>query len=381
MTARFSLPILSLVLATLALGGAASAQSVNDYSLPPAPTPTASPKVQGPVATEGAVPLRPRAIPTATPTPQTQPTLPPPLPTPGPSPLASSQPAQTPTSRPQASSPTASATPRTGAQRNPASRQPPRPAPAPGAEVSPTAPAPSAATPTPASPVSTFAPAPQPSTAQPAPASNGWIFWLLGLVALAAAGGAFLALRRRREDAEPAPIEPPLARPREVEPTAEVAPAQALALQVEALRLNRSFLNLTVDYRITLRNRLSRSIENASVEADLVSASNDLPLDRQLATQDTALPARHAAARLGPGQSQRFEGKLQLPIAKASIIRQGGIGLLVPLLRARASAGNAEPLARTYVIGQGAPGASRPQPLRVDEPPRSYEPLIQRALD
>ena len=230
------------------------------------------------------------------------------------------------------------------------------------------------------------APSPQVSPTAVSSNSSGLLPWLLGLAALLIAGGAFLFLRRRPE-VEPAPIEPPIVQ-RNTQDATSVVPAgdtepegEALAMQVEAIRLSRSFMNVTVDYRVTLRNRLGRALENATVEADLVSASNDRPLANQLAARDTALPTRHSVVRLGPGQSQRFEGKLQLPLAQAAIIQQGAVGVLVPLLRARASAGNATPLAKTYVIGQGAPGATRPQPFRIDEPPRSYEPLIQRALD
>lgn len=205
-----------------------------------------------------------------------------------------------------------------------------------------------------------------------------WLWLALGAVAAALAGGAAL-LRLRRRPQEPAPIEPPLAR--SSAQALAATGADALAMTVEAIQLSRSFLYATVDYRVTLRNRLDRALQQVAVEADLTSASNDRPVDQQLAAAGTALEPRHAAARLMPGQSIRFEGKLQLPLAQVSVVRQSGISLLVPLLRLRATADGLAPLARTYVIGQGGAGAARPQPFRLDEPPRSYAPLAQRALD
>jgi hypothetical protein len=47
----------------------------------------------------------------------------------------------------------------------------------------------------------------------------------------------------------------------------------------------------------------------------------------------------------------------------------------------RATAAGAEPVATTLVIGRREGAAARPQPFRLDEPPRSYAPLAQRVLE
>jgi len=118
------------------------------------------------------------------------------------------------------------------------------------------------------------------------------------------------------------------------------------------------------------------------IEADLGSASGDRPVEEQVAMTTTALEPRHTMPRLAPGQSARFEGRLQLPLKQAGIIRQGNTPLLVPLLRLRTTAEWIEPQAQTLAIGQqGTGGSSRLQPFRLDEAPRGYEPLAQRALD
>ena len=106
-----------------------------------------------------------------------------------------------------------------------------------------------------------------------------------------------------------------------------------MSLSVEALRLDRSLFNATLGYRITVRNPDGRALNGVVVEADLVSARQDLPTEKQLASPHSPLARQHSSERLGPGQSQRFEGQVRLPLAEASAIRQGNIGLLVPLLQ------------------------------------------------
>lgn len=145
--------------------------------------------------------------------------------------------------------------------------------------------------------------------------------------------------------------------------------------------MDRSVLNATVNYRVTLRNRGSQALTSLSVEADLVSASRDRPAERQLASPVQALTPRHTVERLAPGQSLRLEGQVRLPLSEAAAVWQGRAALLVPLLRVRATANGAQPVATTLVIGRSQGQAARPQPFRLDEPPRSYAPLAQRVLD
>lgn len=186
-------------------------------------------------------------------------------------------------------------------------------------------------------------------------------------------GAAMLVgLRRRRRQ-----VTPQIAIPH----VGVLAPGDALALTVEAVKLDRSVMNATVGYRITLRNRTAQPLTHVAVEADLVSASRDRPAEQQLASPETELTPRHTLARLGPGQSQRLEGQVRLPLAQATAIWQGRAALLVPLLRVRVVAEGTQPLATTLVIGRAEGQAARPQPFRLDEPPRSYSPLAQRVLD
>ena len=336
-----------------------AAQAARDFQLPPAATPSPDTRVQGPVDTDAPVPVRPRAIETARPTPAPSPTATAApavvLPAPTPSRTAA-QPRQA-TERPAAAVPRASA-----ASAAVSSPQPTVAAPIDSA----------ARLPLP-SPTVAGAPAAPIATAQrPAEAPLPWVWIALGGLVLAVAS-AFLVRRRRKDTATPEIVVP-------FAPTAS-DPAEALAIAVEAVRMDRSVMNATVGYRVTIRNRTAQPLSGVTVEADLVSASGDRPAEQQLASTAHALTPRHAAERLAPGQSLRFEGQVRLPLSEASAIWQGRAALLVPLLRVRALASEALPVVTTLVIGSAEGSSARPQPFRLDEPPRSYAPLAQRVLD
>lgn len=353
----FSLPALALSAAT-----PSAAQQVDDFKLPPGATPAPENRAQGPVDPDAPVVSRPRVIETA-----------PPAPIVLPSPRAAAPTNET----PARTSPSAVSTRQQAASSPAAPQRAGNPLPAP-------APLKTAALPS-------LQDVPQASSAPlPAPVANpvavpvdgdgdgGGLPWtwfaMLGLV-LAASGAGYWLFVRRRGAAVPGLIEPPVSAP------VAGAPRTGLQLSVEALRLDRSLFNATLGYRVTVRNPDQSALSGLVIEADLVSASQHLPTEKQLASPDSPLAQQHSAERLGPGQSQRFEGHVRLPLAEATAIRQGKVGLLVPLLRVRAHAGGVPPVVTTLVVGTSQGPASRPQPFRLDEGPRSYVPLAQRVLD
>lgn len=345
----------AVTLALLTAAVPATAQDASDYQLPPAPTPSQDNRAQGPVDPEAPLVTRPRPVPTAAPTPA--PTVPPPLvlPDPLPGPIAASP-------RPRPSPNATAQQPATSPAGSIPSAPPPQSAPRP----SDTATLPAA----PSSPAGSQAPVIAAETSEPVP----WTWLGVGGAALALAAVGLAAIARRRRPVAPESIEP-------YTPRAADPPRDALALSVEAVRLDRSLMNATVGYRVTLRNRGATALSAVAVEADLVSASRDLPPESQLASAAQSLPVLHRAERLGPGQTMRFEGQVRLPLSQANPIWQGRVGLLVPLLRVRTTAEAVEAVASTLVIGTGDGAGARPQPFRLDEPPRSYAPLAQRVLD
>ena len=369
MTTRFHLPLVALVLAAPA---ALSAQSANDFQLPPNPTPTPTSRAQGPVDTEsGALPNAPRVIatPTATPTPA-----------PRPSATVQAQPSPTPTPVP---SPTSAPAIRTT---TPQPRLTPRPQPSalPTAEerlpLDPGETAPIVPAPVP-SETPTNAPVPVPSLPaageeESAPATTPeWLWPALGGGLLALLGLGYFVSRRRRTAAPPE-IERPI-----VGSTSGFAAPNEVQIRAEAIKLTRSVMNATLHYRISLINRSTHALSQVALGADIVTAHGGVPVEEQVATATQPLEVRHTFERIAPGQSVRHEGQITIPLAQARMIRQGRTALLVPLLRVRLDGASEEPLVQTYVIGQGIPGGGRVTPFPMDDGPRSYEPIAARAID
>lgn len=364
MSFAFRLPLVALVLAAPAT---LSAQDAQDFQLPPNPAPTATPRVQGPVDTEsGAVPVRPRAIGT-------------PAPTPAPTPRSTATVQPIPTSTP------ASAQTRPAAQPTVAPRRQPTPLPT-GAERPPIVPQETTVLPAPVVTPTASGPSlptsfpttePQASTEADAEQSPSWLWSVLGGTGLLAllAGGFFL-WQRRRAVAPPPEIERPV-----VANAATPVEAADLQVRAEAIKLTRSIVNATLQYRVTLINRSSAALTGVAVGADLVSAHGAVPVEQQVASAAQVLEKRHTFERIAPGQSVRYEGNLQIPLTQAKIIRQGNAALFVPLLRVRVDGAGNEPVVRTFVVGQGVPDGGRVTPFRIDEGPRSYSPVAARALD
>lgn len=207
--------------------------------------------------------------------------------------------------------------------------------------------------------------------------------WAIGLLAVGAALASGLWWRRRAAAARPLTIERPVvgSGPK----TGVVSPAaspEPIRIELAAVKLTRSFMNATLSYRITLRSRSREALNGVVVSGKLVAAHGSQPLESQIASAAVALPHLHRVDRLAPAQTQTVEGTLTLPLSNVIPIRQGAASLFVPLLRLVVTADGAAPLARTFVVGQPGQGlAGRLQPFRLDEPPRSYAPVSQRALD
>lgn len=383
-----------LLLAVSSVALAASAQAapaVRDFQLPPSnPTPTPSPNVQGPVDTEGPVPVRPRAIPTVTPTPTSAPTQ-------GQATVTTPQPLATP-------SPRLTLPPRTAASpapraATPTTTQPAAPAAAdlaPATDLAPTASTTLPTLPPSAAPV---LPSAAPSVAEP---DSGFLLWpwLLALV-VALGAGAVLYFRRGGEAryAEAPQIELPPVAPRaqpQPAPTPPVAPkppapplpapapsgpASPLALDAVPVQLSRSMMNATFAYRLTLANRGDTPLEDIAIGADLVTAHASIPMEQQVSRGDTPLPEMGRIGAIAPGEKVEVSGELRLPLSAIRTVTQGKAQLYVPLLRVRASAPGMEASARTFVVGMlPQEGGRKLQPFRLDEMPQTYRAIGTMAL-
>ncbi|MCR2834939.1 hypothetical protein [Parerythrobacter lacustris] len=369
-------------MALFAAASAANAQSVQDFRLPPEPTPTPSAQVEGPVDREGPVVIAPRVIPTATPTPSARPAT---VPTPS-----------TTAARPAPAQPQ-STVPRPAGQQQPSIQQPRQAAPQPFPNG--TLPD-GSATPT---IESTSAPLSFPTSV--APAANGtadvegresatgwlgagwlgldWLWWFVGALGAIALGLIGWSLRQRKVAAAPAPViekpRVPAAAAPVVTPPASAAPD--LRVEAEAISLGRSFANATLSYAITVSNLGGKPLQNLRIEADMTTAHSSLPVDQQLASASTELPDLAQIDQLSAGSAKQARGEFRLPVGQIRLIRQGKAALYVPLLRLRIHADGIEPVVKTFVVGQKQGARSgRLTPFRLDEMAQVYREIALQPL-
>jgi hypothetical protein len=366
--------ILALGAALMLAAHAAPAAAVRDFRLPPSPSQQQPPDRVGPVAPD--VPESRMPAPTPTPTPTA---VRPATPTPGP--------AATLAVPPEGSEP---AEPRPG----PAVRPAPGTRPPEAALPGPATPADSAET-SPDAAVPVFEGFPQapldaasPTAAEAKAASGGaWWPWLLAaLIGIGAALGAAAWLWRRRESA-PVAV-PQIERPR-LAPEAAPAPpadtdgpagaAEPLQVALEPLRLSLTLLNATLAYRLELANRGATALTGLSIGADMIAAHASMSREEQLAGPAGGGAVIERIERLEPGESRIVQGEFRVPFSQIVPIRQGSAALLLPLARFRLEADGAAPVVRTFAVGQPGPQAGL-QPFRLDQGPRVYPKLIQRAF-
>ena len=168
---------------------------------------------------------------------------------------------------------------------------------------------------------------------------------------------------------EPEPVPGPPPAP--VIPDSPTTPAR-IDLDLEVLGATRSLMMFTVEFRLDLANRSDLAVRDLNISAKLASAqrgtSNAAPL---AAGQPIA-----AVERIGPQQSHRVTGTLQLPLAEVTPIRQGTKPLLIPLLHITLEGNGQTAMNQTFVLGTpSANGTGRVHPLPLDGPPGGLPPL------
>lgn len=149
-------------------------------------------------------------------------------------------------------------------------------------------------------------------------------------------------------------------------------------MSLEPLRLSLTLMNAAFAYRFQLTNNGRTALEQLHVEADMIAAHASMTREQQLAGPADNAPTVHRIARLEPGESRILEGEFRLPFPQIVPIRQGNAALLLPLARFRTQASGTAPVVRTFAVGQR--GTSGLQPFRLDQGPRVYPELMQRAF-
>ena len=137
-------------------------------------------------------------------------------------------------------------------------------------------------------------------------------------------------------------------------------------LALEITGATRSVMMFTINFRLEISNRSDGAVRDLSVAAQLASAqrgaSNAPPIagGQPIGEID----------RLGPQQSRRVPGTLQVPIADINLIQQGAKPLFIPLLHFTLEGAGLPAMNRTFVVGTPSETSqSRVHPLTLDGPP------------
>lgn len=221
------------------------------------------------------------------------------------------------------------------------------------------------------------------STGSPPPADQSGSFWLWALAALVGLGAIGLAgwaWLRRQPIAGPSAV-PQLERPRlgPARSPADATAAEPLQITLDPLRLSLTLMNATLAYRLEVANRGAAPIVDLVIGADMIAAHASMTREQQLSGPGNSAATVQRIERLEPGESRIVEGEFRVPFSQIVPIRQGNVALLLPLARFRLVAEGAAPVVRTFAVGQ--PGAKAAlQPFRLDQGPRVYPKLTQRAF-
>ena len=226
---------------------------------------------------------------------------------------------------------------------------------------------------------------PAPTVAAPAEEGGSWWPWALAALALGALGTAGWFWRQRRQAAGLGAM-PEVERPRVGPALAAAAPPPAsdaspepLQVTLEPLRLSLTLMNATLAYRLEIANRGAAPIVDLRIGADMISAHASMTREQQLSGPGAGAATLQRIDRLEPGESRIVEGEFRVPFTQIVPIRQGDAALLLPLARFRLEADATAPVVRTFAVG--LPGAKAGlQPFRLDQGPRVYPKLTQRAF-
>lgn len=164
--------------------------------------------------------------------------------------------------------------------------------------------------------------------------------------------------------------------------------AQSLELALLADRLSATLVNATLSCRLVLTNHGAAPLVDLALSGDMTSAHASRPMDEQLGLAGPELPALRLVEQLAPGESVTVAAEMRLPLSAILTIRSGTAQLFVPIVRAsvwatKADDGGAQHAHGAFLVGQpAAPGdqAARLQPFRLDQGPRVFDALDQRAM-
>lgn len=139
-------------------------------------------------------------------------------------------------------------------------------------------------------------------------------------------------------------------------------------LSIEVGSATRSVMMFSADIRLDIMNRADHAVRNLNVYAQLACAQKGAGNGAPIATGQPL----SEIARIGPHQSQRVSGALQLSLSDVKTLKQGAKPLFIPLLHVTIEGGGQQLLQRSYVLGSpSATSQTRLHPLPLDGPPGS----------
>ena len=258
--------------------------------------------------------------------------------------------------------------------------------------------------PTRASDMAPTDPATVPQTDAPAPPETGGvgvleIAALAGLL-LAIAGGAFLVWQRRQlapaastrlplqkaKLPNPSTLRTALPRARPVTPTPKPSPLRAVSLAFVPEHAVVSFSSLTIKGELHITNASDAAAENLALSAVLVSASNEQQRAIDHFFENSGKIAPTLLGSVQPGENISLPLKLGVALKEMQTFSLQNKTLLAPILVAQLVRllpdGTAKEVARLVcIIGrESIPPQPKMGPLRLDQGPRSFDRLGQRAL-
>ncbi len=171
-------------------------------------------------------------------------------------------------------------------------------------------------------------------------------------------------------DTEPNDTGPNATEPAETQSAARVDLPADVALEIIAA--SRSLMMFTIDLRLDIANRSDVALRDLRIAAHLVCAQRGAGKAGAIADAHTL----DFVERIGPHQSRRISGQLQLPLSEVQAIRQGAKPLFIPLLHVMVDAGEHGLLTSSFVIGTPSSASSgRVHPLPLDTVPGSMPAL------
>lgn len=247
-------------------------------------------------------------------------------------------------------------------------------------------------------------PATVPQTDAPAPPETGGV-GVLEIAALAGlllviAGGAFFVWNRRQlapaasarpsrqktKPSNPPALRPALPRAQPVTPMPKPSPLRAMSLAFVPENAVVSFSSLTIKGELHITNASDTAAENLALSAVLVSASNEQQraIDHFFENSDKIAPTPLGSVK--PGENMSLPLKLGVALNEMQTFSLQNKTLLAPILVAQlvrlSPDGTSKEVARLVcIIGrESIPPQPKMGPLRLDQGPRSFDRLGQRAL-